>query len=433
MKVSSTFLEVFHTRVISIMQHEIKRRFDFRWETLDVIIGGKSTIDSRDGFFIRDAQEARDFIGHYGFDLQNPIEYAEVFGHYHESINFIRRYFLKPDNPDGLKIEVPRKILELTKIEDLFLLASYHYPGQKQDEAGKNLRNWSCAILKVMHTLAHMDQDIRAPYFPDIQKQILDRFYKHIYRDEKGCLFLGENAQDPLRVNLVNFETKPKKSRDSTLMKLLHKSENAAEDIFDRVGIRFITESKVGVLQVVRYLKARMVVMAPNIKPSRSRNTLIDIEKFKITLNEVLAVFVHEGGTESDLIKKLESLIVDPETGLTANALSETNRHSSQSYRSIQFTGRQLIKLKNPLYKELKELKAKIKHQSLPDSVSALIEKIDLKYLQGEITFFFPYEVQLVDEMSHRENEEGRAAHKEYKKAQQQAAMKRVMGVFAET
>src|SRR6185503_311488 len=106
----------------------------------------------------------------------------------------------------------------------------------------------------IMHTIAHIDKDLRTQHFADIQKQIFDRFYKFIFRDEHGQLFLGENSSDPLRVPLVAFETKPKKARDSIILKLLHKPENVAEDIFDRVGMRYVTKTRLGSLQVIKFL-----------------------------------------------------------------------------------------------------------------------------------------------------------------------------------
>src|SRR3954454_4063 len=152
-------------------------------------------------------------------------------------------------------------------------MVSLNYTGQTSDTYGQALRNWACSLLKVMHTIAHIDKDVRTPYFTDIQKQIFDRFYKLIHRDSEAQLFLGERTDDPLRIDLVAFETKPKKSRDSIILKLLHKPENVAEDIFDRVGIRFTTHTRLGALRVVKSLKDKMIVMPPNIKPSRSRNT----------------------------------------------------------------------------------------------------------------------------------------------------------------
>ncbi len=117
----------------------------------------------------------------------------------------------------------------------------------------------------------------------------------------------------------------------------------------------------------------------------------------------------------------------------TPPIVNPDNPHSSEFYRAIQFTSRQLIKLKNPLYEDVRELKALVRHKGAPEDLAKTIDRIDLKYLQREIRFFYPFEVQLVDVKSAEENEKGRSAHSEYKKAQIQTALKRVMGSFIET
>jgi uncharacterized protein (TIGR04562 family) len=403
----------------------LRKKYDFKWEVLDIIISGRSSIDSTHGFQIQNLEDADRFVRSYGYDLENPIERAEAFGNFHESVNFIRKYFLQPENVDGLKLEIPRKIVELTDIRELFLMASMTYANQTADTQGVLLRNWACSILKVMHTVAHIDQDLRSSYFVDVQKQIFDRFYRLIHRDGDGRLYLGEKEEDPLRVDLVAFETKPKKSRDSTLLKLLHKPENVAEDIFDRVGLRFVTHSRLDALRVVKYLKDKMVVMPPNIKPSRSRNTLIDIEEFREVSSELLAK--GEAGQIGE-----ESLVAQLEAAAHGPRVSPDNPHSSEFYRALQFTARQLIKLRNPLYDDLKELKSHGKNKSLAPEVAKILEHIDLKYIQREVRFFYPYEVQVVDAHSFEENEKGRSAHSEYKRAQVHTALRRVMGTLAE-
>jgi uncharacterized protein (TIGR04562 family) len=399
----------------------LRRKYEFRWEVLDIIIGGKSSIDSNQGFQISTLEEADRFIRSYGYDLENPIERAEAFGNYQESINFIRRYFLQPDNPDGLRLEIPRRIIELSDLRELFLLASLHAPGQMHDTTGLLLRTWACSILKVMHTIAHIDQDLRTNYFADIQKQILDRFYRVIHRDENGGLYLGEKADDPLRVDLVAFESKPKKSRDSTLLKLLHKPENVAEDIFDRVGLRFVTHTRLGALQVVKFLKDRMIVMPPNIKPSRSRNTLIDIDDFRNQMTDCLSQVERGELDEEGLKRELEMAAHSP-------ASNPMNPHSSEFYRAIQFTCRQLVKLINPIHQDVRDLKQLAKTGSLGEAGQKIAERIDMKYIQKEIHFFYPFEVQVMDRFSFEENEKGRSAHSEYKKAQLHTALRRVMG-----
>jgi uncharacterized protein (TIGR04562 family) len=403
----------------------LRNRYDFRADVLDVIISGKSALDSPHAFHVDSFEEADRFIQSYGYDLDNPIEKAEILGNYHEALNFIRKHFLQPESRDGLKLEVPRKILELTDVRDLFLMVSLKHPGQGPDIQGQNLKNWACSILKVMHTIAHIDKDLRSTYFTDIQKQIFDRFYKLIHRDHEERLYLGEKEDDPFRVDLVAFETKPKKSRDSIILKLLHKPENVAEDIFDRVGIRFITQTPLGALQVVKYLKDKMIIMPPNIKPSRSRNTLIQLDDFRSQLADVLGRVDREEITEKELNSQLEIAAHPP-------AVNPENPHSSEFYRAIQFTCRQLIKLRNPLYEDLKEVKTLSKSKDVGEDLLKTIDRIDLKTVQREIRFFYPFEVQLVDKKSAEENEKGRSAHSEYKRAQLITALKRVMGNLAD-
>jgi uncharacterized protein (TIGR04562 family) len=275
----------------------------------------------------------------------------------------------------------------------------------------------------VMHTIAHIDQDLRTPHFQEIQKQILDRFYRVVHRNNQGKLYLGEVDGDPQAVELVAFETKPKKGRDSTLLKLLHKPENVAEDIFDRIGIRFITPSSVGCLEVIHFLQSKMIVVPPNIKPSRSRNTLLNLGEERHRIDLLLKEFDDGVIDEKSLTESLEG----SEDLLSTQSL---NPHTSEHYKSIQFTCRQLIKLKNPLYTELRDLKQLTKTQALPEVASRAIEKLDLKFLQKELRFFYPYEIQVVDQKSHEDNERGRSAHSEYKRAQLQTALKRVMGTL---
>ena len=272
-----------------------------------------------------------------------------------------------------------------------------------------------------MHTISHIDKDLRTPYFPDIQKQIFDRFYKLVHRDSEGHLYLGERDDDPLRVDLTAFETKPKKSRDSIILKLLHKPENVAEDIFDRVGIRLVTPTPLGALRVIKYLKDKMVIIPSNIKPSRSRNTLLEIESFRTVLTEALKSIEDRNTNEKQLAAQLEAAALNPHS-------SSNNPHSSQFYRAIQFTCRQLIKLKNPMHDVFRDLRTVAKEPAPQTELLKILDRIDPKSIQKEVRFFYPYEVQIVDQKSAEENEKGRSAHSEYKRAQVITAMKRVMG-----
>jgi len=386
---------------------------------LRVLIGGRSFLDSKEGFMgtFKNIHAAENYLGAYGFNLHDPIEKAELQGSLQEALRFIKTYFLKPGNPTGIALEIPKKIIEASEIPELLMYAS--------SETHAELRHWACAILRVIHTLSHVDRDIRTHYFTDIQTQILDRFYRQLHRDEHGKLYLGRTVDDPFRVNLVHFEVKPKKARDSILMKLLHKPESVAEELFDRVGVRFVTQNRTDAIRVIQYLEHSNVVVGANIKPSRSRNTLIDVEQFETTLKRELPKLKAGEITESDLRHQLEECDY-PESKAGENPFS------SEHYRAIQFTCRQLIKIKNPLSDHIRDLKKVARGKTLDPDLAAAIEKVDQKYIQRVARFFYPFEIQVMDETSHAENEKGRSAHGEYKKAQQRAALIRVMGALAQ-
>jgi uncharacterized protein (TIGR04562 family) len=401
------------------LSKEIAERYLFRDDIINVVLKAQSAIDGVDELGIKTMDEARGFLECYGFDLDDPIERAELFGHYQEALSFIRQYFLYPSNVEGLRLEIPRKLLELSDPVQLLI-----FSGQREsDGSATELARWACAIIKVMHTISHLDRDIRTNYFSDVQTQILDRFYRHIH-NENGRLFIGKDAKDPLLVDLVAFQTKPKKSRDSMILKMLHKPENVAEDIFDRVGLRFVTKNRLDALRLLKYLRDRHIMMPANLKPSRTRNTLIPVDGFLTALKEVTVQLAEDRLTVAQADAHLNEVCSQS----VVEDLRE-NPHSSKEYASLQFTCRQLIKIKNPIFNELKELRS-LSETILPQQVRDIVFRIDLKDVQKEVRFFYPFEVQIYDELSHNRNLEGASAHSLYKKNQIMAAMRRVMRGF---
>ena len=64
----------------------------FEWELLDVVIGGKSALDTK--YFIaslNSSEEVDDFLINYGIDPNQPVSSAELFGNYQEAIQFTKR------------------------------------------------------------------------------------------------------------------------------------------------------------------------------------------------------------------------------------------------------------------------------------------------------------------------------------------------------
>ena len=390
----------------------------FNWETLDVVCSGKSSLDAKNYLTeLYDKNQVSNFLNGYGFNIQDPVEAAELFGIFQEAVQFIKRYFLIEGNPEGLDLKVPNYLYTITNISDLFLAAT----GNSQFKLKTEEALWAGVILKVMHTILHTDKDLRARYFSTVQQQIFDRFYKFIHRDDENRLFLKNESG--ISIPLYDFQTKAKKTRDSIIIKLLHKQENVAEELFDRIGVRIITYNKLDALRVIKFLHTNYVIMINNIKPSRSQNTLIDLGLLRTKVFSLYKTTIRSDMPEDDFYQKLNALIAEAAPQSTIRG--EKNIHSSDEYRAIHFTGRQLIKYRNPFMASFNEVrKMALKDKTNPLSQSLL--GLDTSAISRDIRFFYPFEVQITDYESHLKNTQGEASHQEYKKSQLRSAMKRI-------
>ncbi len=391
--------------------------YRFNWESFDVVCSGTSSLDAKNYLTeLYDQDHVTDFLRGYGFNIDDPIENAELFGIFQEALQFIKRYFLKEGNPEGLDIKVPNFLYTITNISEVFLAAT----GNLKFKISKEDQLWSGVVLKVMHTILHADKDLRYRYFSTVQQQIFDRFYKFVHRDEENRLFMkGEGAST---IPLHDFQTKAKKTRDSIIIKLLHKKENVAEELFDRIGVRFVTYNKLDALRVVTFLISNYVIMINNIKPSRSQNTLVDLKLLKSKMYNLLKETMRNNSSEEDFYQKLNQLIEDCPFG---GGRGDHNQHSSDEYHAIHFTGRQLIKYRNPFMGEFSEVR-KMALSNKEDPLSQKILSLDTSPIARDVRFFYPFEVQITDYDSFLKNTQGEASHQEYKRAQLRSAMKRI-------
>lgn len=393
-------------------------KYLFDWEIFDVIVGGQSSFDTK-RFLVpmKSLDEVNDFLKAYGFNNNDHVARSELFGNFQEAMQFIRRYFLKEGNPEGLDLKIPNSLLMISDIAQLFIMASERGQSKREDKL------WAELILKIMHTIMHADKDLRSNYFNAIQTQIFDRFYKYIFRDESGKLFIGIKGTDNV-VPLVDFETKSKKTRESVIIKLLHKAENVAEELFDRVGVRFITHSRFDMLRVINFLLERHIVIPHNNKPSRSVNNMIDLKKFSEAHRKILKMAIRNKLSEERFVAAMERAC---EESSQDGKKSERNQFTAKSYKSMQFTCRQLIEYKNPFLLEFNDLRKLAKTQDPTENeLARKILTMDISHVARDIRFFYPFEIQVVDQEAFKANMHGEASHEEYKKSQVKSAMKRV-------
>ncbi|MEI8346491.1 MAG: TIGR04552 family protein [Pseudomonadota bacterium] len=401
-------------------------KYVFDWELFDVVIGGRSTLDSK--FFVgptMNREQVYDFLKGYGMDATDPINKAELYGIFQEAVQFIRHHFLREGNPDGLEINIPQSLYTITDVADLFLLATNSVKNR-----GSLERLWAEIILKVMHTILHVDKDLRHNYFPVIQTQIFDKFYRYIYRDEQNRLFLGAKGTSD-QIPLFDFQTKAKKPRDSIIIKLLNKAENVAEELFDRVGMRLITFTPFDSLRVIKFLVQKNIFVPHNLKPSRSFNTLIDLPKFQKRYHQILKKALRENLNEEQFLMAMENESFICVTG--GEHISERNLERSKWYRSIQFTGRALITYRDPFLQEFNKIRQLAKNVGDDNEIARRILALNAGQVARDVRFFYPFEVQITDRERHLTNTEGEASHQAYKKNKLKQAMKRVFWALLKT
>ena len=98
-------------------------------------------------------------------------------------------------------------------------------------------RLWSCAILRVLHTISHIEEVRRYSQVYNIHGQIIDHFKLFLSQGANDSLWLGKGKN---KVQLSKIDWKLRKSRESIVIKLLHKKANIAETIHDLLGIRIV-------------------------------------------------------------------------------------------------------------------------------------------------------------------------------------------------
>ena len=375
-------------------------------EVTQVILGGGSPIDL-DSLRIHSPGEAWNFALNYGYDMGVPVQRAAVMRVYEDAVDFLEAVVL-----EGSNLHVPFEVRDLQDPLDLLVWAS---------DRPRNIRGrWSCAILRVMHTLFHVDHNVNLRFLPEIQRQVFSRYDQYVVCEEdRWCL------RGAYEVPLVAVERKENKDRVSMLLKMLHKPENVAETIYDQIGIRFVAEDQLGVLMVIRFLLDHHVLMPTHIKPSRSRNLMIDMEALAAWSEAIPPYFrIQDLGAEER--RELSRTLALKSPG------REQNPFSSKDYSAIQFTARTLVRLPSPATRVLETLQERL--QTMGDTELADLVRIpELLQDQEEFTFFFAHEVQVMEQSGFQSSRSGPASHSEYKQRQRDAARRRVLqGILQE-
>lgn len=350
---------------------------------LGALVGGLHILDIP-RLNVQNLEEARDFVRSYGYDLNEEKDRTKLWNYHRRAVTFVQTHFLDEGQ------QLPEALSDPNQLKDLSYLLIY---ASTKDSRENSFQKWTCGILKVMHVLVHLDNDLFTVFSSEIQDQILGSYRDHIYQDAPSGLLLLGNPNDPESVTLKKFDTKPFKTSNSSVTKLLAKPEEVAFSILDKMGVRFVTRSLFDAFQVMRYLTRRNIISFPHIIPDQSNNNLYPVN----LLLEVMETITKDRDVNE---KELDQLLLSKlqESMGRAEYKRKHNHFSSTDYRFIKFITRKLIRVEGP------------KGEGRP------------------LSFFYPYEVQIVDYETYLANMTGPASHDEYKKRQIRKARHRIFG-----
>lgn len=353
------------------------------------MVGGVSAIDIR-RLNVRNEKEAKLFIQAYGYDLEQAEHRDTLWTIHRRAVALIEEQIVEPGEVMPVEIADPGKLGDLT---NLLMIASSR---KKED---RELQRWACAVLRVMHVYVHLRNDLFSAFRDEIQTQILKPLQDAIVEDDiAGSFVLGPNSPGG-GVQLHKFEIKPFKTTASSVIKLLARPERVALTLLDKLGVRFVTRSLYDSFKAVRFLVEHHLVSYPHIIPDQSANTLYPINLFLEVMGELEKKEKETGARISnDEVRELlkERLESAPDR---AKYQEKMNQFSGPEYRFLKFINRKLI--------------------TVPIG-------------DGEHTrafrFFYPFEIQIMDQETYTRNMTGPMAHDEYKNRQRVRARERVMG-----
>lgn len=386
-------------------------RDSFPWDSIRMILEGASPLDvPRMSVYTR--EQAEDFLRQYGFDLTLRRDQDQLREMHAEAVAFIRKYFLMRRAGHAM-LQVPRELEASRDIANLLLLAS--------DAERPPMALWACAILRVMHTIHLANLAFSREMLDDIRRQILDPFRRCVQVDELGCPMLEVGSH---RVQLEGIFFKEGKSRDSVLLKLLHKPGNIIQQIYDMIGVQFVTRTRLDALLVVRFLTLQNLVLFSNIVPGRSINNLIDLDALRRTYEEMASV--HRARDESHELGLLEILDGGAQEFAKLEATLR-NPFSGSEYRSIQFTCQKLVRVPNPSRARTAGIVRAIRRTGNRALLEEVLGHLRSAPVEKRQAFYFPFEVQILDFENYLKTSMGESSHAAYKKRQVLAAQRRVL------
>jgi uncharacterized protein (TIGR04562 family) len=364
------------------MQGQHSSFYFFDDSSLSVVAGGASAID-RPKLHIHSLDEAESFLKSYGYQITKP-EHLERLWYFHRRAMVLMVEKLKINTA-----EIPEEIKTKESLKDIRQLLIY-----ASEDKNKTLQKWSCALLRCMHVFVHSETDLFSFFSEEIQKQILEPFERSVMQEEK--LFLKSfNKDGHPPVELLDFQSKPFKTSSSTVIKLLAKPDALAMKIFDKIGVRLVTRSVFDSFQVIRFLIEENLISYPQIMPDQSSNNMYPVDQFLAVCEKLEKKHGPEQKMSPEKIDRLLMQKLKSNQSAFLGLFRKENPFSSQDFKYIKFICRKMIQIES----------------NGPGKT---------------FSFFYPFEVQILNESAYKKMQSGESEHQAYKNRQIEAAKKRL-------
>lgn len=380
------------------------------WQEFEVALGHKNSFSLRN-LNIDSLQRAEVFLKNCGFNLAEPAHMKQFEQFSWEALFFIRHVLLT--EKEKSLFSIPNDILHLDDPRALLILASSRRPQHRYK------RLWACSILKVMYAIANLQFSGRLLILNDARDQILKKIKEVIFR--QGDLTSISFKDDS--VTLEKIEWKETKTRNSILLKLLHKPDSMIDEVFDYLGVRFVVPTTNEIPLLLKILIASDIMIPHQVVSARTRNSLLGVKNSKKSLH-----FLKELRS-SGIINAEEFFSMAQNVDWHMQPQEEANKQrsnvfSNQQYRSLQFTVRHLVRTVNPAFLILESLTNQIHRYIGVRRHEPWLENM----IPAQFANYFPIEIQIMDQESYKLAKFGPASHEQYKAGQLKSVRERVLG-----
>ncbi|MEE2752032.1 MAG: TIGR04552 family protein [Myxococcota bacterium] len=350
--VDASFEKAFSTESLTLQDLEAVR----------LTLQGSSVIDWNKLNF-QSLEEVDQFLSMHLIDVSDPMDLERLHFVFNQAVTYLE---------EDLDVRFPEDLRNPEDVREVFMAAST-YTGRF-----RRRQTLACMLLKLMHVINHMEAADLKFQIPVPEAKLLDRAEKRIIEHAER---LRESGY-PL---LAFYGSR--KTRTSTITKLLAKRETIAATIFDKLRFRLVVENSSEILPLIAHL-SRTLFPFNYVIPGQSHNNILHFKKA-----------LKENPHFSELSPNLQRL-----RPRASEWLPEKNPFSGSNYRMINFI------------------------VDFPVRVDELVDNFqtDQSYILGRDVFVL-VEFQVIDAKTARENEQGENAHHLYKKRQRKIVESRLL------